>query len=676
MWRRDLLEQVMHAPAKVKKKLSELHRKFEQDSTQTSLHLEPVKGARDPKVRSARVGDDYRAIIIAPEQGDTYLLVHVDHHDEAYRWCIGKQFEAHGALGTLQIFDVEEVKRAVTPPHAGGEPYGPAEAYPLDDLDDAALFSAGVPRALIPAVRAVRNNDAFEQLAEYLPKEASQVLYGVVLGLSLDQSLEETLGGLDTAAVQPSGPGDFSHLAEAANMDLVLVEGEEHLREILSEDIEAWRIFLHPYQRKLVHWDVKGPLKIYGAAGTGKTVALMHRAVWLARQAAENDRLLITTYTTNLSVTIKSLLEQLAPAEHTRIEVTNLHQLARTISFRCGWRGKIAEESDLAQIWEQVLAKDCFRELEFDRTFIMAEFAQVVDGMGIDSEDTYLTTVRSGRPRIGRKQRKELWKVFADLQRELVRRNLLTFEGVVHQARLAVEQGLFPRYRNVLVDELQDFGLEALRLIRALSPLAEGSSNPLCVVGDGHQRIYNRMPIPLGRAGIDVRGRSRRLKINYRTSEQIRRWAQGLLDGLEIDDLDGGTADTIGDRSVFRGPDPRIVKYPTASAAAGAVSAWVTGLLEAGLGTHEVCIASPTTDVIGALASADIPTLELKPRQKDPGQDEPGVRYGSKKRIKGLEFKAVALIYDEAASNDVGERFANYVAATRARQHLLVVSVA
>jgi superfamily I DNA/RNA helicase len=247
---------------------------------------------------------------------------------------------------------------------------------------------------------------------------------------------------------------------------------------------------------------------------------------------------------------------------------------------------------------------------------------------------------------------------------------------VVHQARLAVEQGQFPRYRNVLVDELQDFGLEALRLIGALSPISEGLSNPLCVVGDGHQRLNNRTPIPLRRAGIDVRGRSRRLKINYRTSEQIRRWGQGLLDGLAIDDLDGGTADTIGDRSVFRGPDPRIVKCPTAAEAAQATASWVKGLLEAGLGTHEICLAQPNSEVIGALDVAGIPTLELKPRQKDPGQDEPGVRYGTKKRIKGLEFKAVALFFSNTESDDVEERFANYVAATRPRQHLLVVMTA
>lgn len=670
---RDVLKTFGRLPSKVQKKIYELIRKFEEDSTQASINLEHLEGVRDPKVRSARLGDDYRAIIIAPDQGDTYLLMHVDHHDEAYRWCKNKQFEAHGSLGTLQIFDVLEATRAVAEPQT---PPSSAETnYPLDDLSDEELFHAGVPEALIPAVRAVRSDATFDQLSEYLPKDASQVLYGIVMGMTLDQSLEEMLGGRDAGIAKPVGPGDFSHLASLANMDLVLVAGEEHLKEILSEDIEEWRIFLHPYQRKLVEWKNKGPMKINGSAGTGKTVALMHRAAWLGKHLEGNDRILVTTYTTNLSVTIKSLLEKLAPKVQAQIDVTNLHQLARTISFRCGWRGKIAEDSDLAAIWSQVLAREVYATLGCDKDFFITEFEQVVDRMGLDSEEAYLTTIRSGRPRLGRAQRKAVWKVFADVQRELVRRNLLTFEGIVHQARLAVERGQFPRYRHVLVDELQDFSLEGLRLIRALSPIEEGLDNPLCVVGDGHQRIYNRVPIPLSRAGIDVRGRSRRLKINYRTSEQIRQWAQGLLQGVEVDDLDGGLADTTGDRSVFRGPEPRVVSCNSMAESGQAVVAWVKGLLNAGLATHEICVTPTESAVVSALESAGIPTRELKPRQKDPGQEESGVRYGTKKRIKGLEFKAVALLYAPAGQADSIDRFANYVAATRAREHLLVVGL-
>ena len=291
--------------------------------------------------------------------------------------------------------------------------------------------------------------------------------------------------------------------------------------------------------------------------------------------------------------------------------------------------------------------------------------------MGIDNEESYLTAVRSGRKRIGRKQRKQLWKVFAEFQRELAKRNMLTFEGVVHQARLAVEQGKFPKYRYVLVDELQDFGLEALRLIAAMSPIKEELPNPLCVVGDGHQRLYGNVPIALSRAGIEVRGRSRRLKINYRTSEQIRLLAHGLLTNMEIDDLDGGTETTIGDRSVFRGPDPQVEVCDSEESAAKAVTAWVKGLLDnLKLGTHEICVTPANSAILNRLEAAGIPTLELKPRQRDPGQEEQGVRYGTKKRIKGLEFKAVALLEDVNSDNKIN-RFSNYVAATRAREHLL-----
>ncbi len=669
---REVLKNFGRLPSKVQKKIYELISKFEEDSTQASINLEHIEKARDSKARSARVGDDYRAIIIAPERGDTFLLMYVDHHDEAYRWCINKQFEAHGALGTLQVFDVTEASAAIEQLPAQTKTSDEI-TYVLDVFTDEELFQAGVPEALVPAVRAVRNDESFEQLADYLPKEAAQVLYGMVMGLSLDNALNEMLGKTEIEVVKPDGPGDFSHLADTASMDLVLVAGEEHLKEILSEDIEEWRIFLHPYQRKLVEWNVNGPMKINGAAGTGKTVALMHRAVWLAKQLAPAEQILVTTYTTNLSVTIKGLIERMSSTLQHKIEVTNLHQLARTICLRSGWRGKIAEDDDRSEIWRHVLGRAEYQSLGYDTADVIDEYDQIIDRMGIDSEEGYLTTVRTGRKRLSREQRKQLWKVFADFQRELLKRNMLTFEGVVHQARLVAEQGKFSKYRHVLVDELQDFGLESLRLIAALSPISDGLTNPLCVVGDGHQRLYGNVPVPLSRAGIDVRGRSRRLKINYRTSEQIRQWAHGLLLGMDIDDLDGSKADTTGDRSVFRGPAPKVVQCNDMHQASSAVVAWVQGLISHGLGTHEICITPGESTIINALESAGIPTLELKPRQRDPGQEEQGVRYGTKKRIKGLEFKAVALIKDKNSSGDQ-DKFANYVAATRARENLLVVS--
>jgi mRNA-degrading endonuclease RelE of RelBE toxin-antitoxin system len=674
MLHRDVLKNFGKLPTKVQKKVYELTYKFESDSTQASIHLEPVEGSKDKKVRSARVGVDYRAIVIAPEKGDTYLLMHIDHHDEAYQWCMNKQFEAHMALGTFQVFDVQLAEQSIADAEAEAAHYeAEADSYVLQKLSDRELFGAGVPEALIPAVRAVRNDEDFERLSDYLPPEASQILFGIAAGMSLDDALNEMLGGLEEIE-KPSTPGDFSHLADMTNMDLVLVQGEEHLQEILSEDIEEWRIFLHPYQRRLVEWNTKGPMKIFGAAGTGKTVALMHRAAWLGHHCNDDEKVLITTFTTNLSVTIKGLMEKLAPEAIDRIEVTNLHQLARTICFRAQGQAKIAEPDDLKAVWKQVMASPAAKDLDFGSEFVRDEFEQVIDPMGITVEDDYLTMVRSGRPVLRRKQRRQLWKLFIEARRQLEYRRLVTFDGLIHQARLVAEKGEFPGYRHVLVDETQDFGLEALRLIAAISPIKEGLSNPLCVVGDGHQRIYNTLPVPMSRAGIDVRGRSRRLKINYRTSEEIRDWAHGVLKGMSIDDLDGEDVVTQGDRSVFHGPRPRLVRCATDEEMAEAVVAWVKGLTEsAEIATHEICLTPPNSKVINALESNGLGTVELKARQADPGQEEGGIRFGTKKRIKGLEFKAVAIL-DFGDSENLLERFENYVAATRARQQLLVVT--
>ncbi|MCP3894991.1 MAG: ATP-dependent helicase, partial [Bacteroides sp.] len=221
--------------------------------------------------------------------------------------------------------------------------------------------------------------------------------------------------------------------------------------------------------------------------------------------------------------------------------------------------------------------------------------------------------------------------------------------------------------------------LEALRLIRALSPIEEEKRDPLCLAGDGHQRIY-RTKFPMSRAGIDIRGRSRRLKINYRTSEQIRKYAQAILQGVEIDNLDGEIVEVAGDHSVFKGPEPDILPCSSAKEEVGFVVEWVKSLLEDGAyGSHEICITPYKPDIRSALNDNGINTHQLKPREDDPGEDVPGVRMGTIKRIKGLEFKAIALVCSDSQdplnnlkSATAIDRCERYVAATRARERLLV----
>jgi AAA domain len=679
MLHRNLLKSFGKLPVRVQRRVADFIDRFQQNPADPALHLHHLTESMvDPKVRGANLPDGYRAILIAPERGDTYLLVHIDTHDAAYAWARNKRFEVHERTGVFQMFNADEVREAAEEQRRES---AAVPDYPLSRLSDEDLYRAGVPRPLIPAVREIRSDAALEALADYLPPDCRDVLYGIAAGMGLDEALEEMLG-LAVAAQEepaPESPGDFTQIQRTPNFDLVLVEGEEDLKRILEGSLEEWRIFLHPYQRKLVTWEARGPMSITGAAGTGKTVALIHRAVHLARRLEDaKARILVTTFTTTLSIDIKQRLRRLGPDVVDHIEVTNLHALARTICARSGWRGRIATGEETEEIWEDVWRDTSLASLPMSHVALQEEYRWVVDPNGITDEEAYLTTIRSGRPLWSRKQRRQAWVAFRTFQRGLKQRHLLTFEGAIHQAHLAVEYGGFPRYQHVLVDEVQDFSLEALRLIRALSPL-NGTPDPLCLVGDGHQRIY-RLKIPLSRAGIDVRGRSRRLKINYRTSEQIRTYAQGILQGLDIDDLEGGTISIAGDHSVFKGPEPLVKRCQGAKSEADAVVSWVQMLREnRGVATYAICVCPYKPAIREALTAAGILTYELKDREEDPGEREPGVRIGSMKRIKGLEFRAVALACAdrEDPMHDLDHadglsRCERYVAATRAREYLLV----
>ena len=374
MVHRNILKMFHKLPSKVQKRVSELIEEFQHDPQSPAIGLHPLPGTTlDPKVRGVKkLPDGYRAIVIAPEKGDTYLLVHVDAHDKAYEWAKNKRFEVHGMTGVFQVFDAEEVQ-SVAQEAVPAQPVIPA--YPLAQLSDEQLFEAGVPKPLVPAVKSIRSDEGLEALSDYLPPDCRDVLFGLAAGMTLEKAIDEMLGAAAAPAeVAPESPGDFTKLQETPNFDLVLVAGQEELKQILEGPLEEWRIFLHPYQQKLVQWNTKGPMNITGSAGTGKTVALMHRAVHLARELAEeSQRILVTTFTTNLSVTIKHHIERLAPDVAGRIEVTNLHALARTICSRAGWKGRIAEDEELAQIWAEVWLS-CSEELPFSKEEMRREY--------------------------------------------------------------------------------------------------------------------------------------------------------------------------------------------------------------------------------------------------------------------------------------------------------------
>ena len=132
--------------------------------------------------------------------------------------------------------------------------------------------------------------------------------------------------------------------------------------------------------------------------------------------------------------------------------------------------------------------------------------------------------------------------------------------------------------------------------------------------------------------------------------------------------------------SVFKGPEPLVERCEDEKAEADAIVAWVQMIMtDHHLATHEICIAPRKAEIVTALTAAGIGTRELRPREVDPGGVEAGVRLGTMHRIKGLEYRAVGMAcadpkdaMNHLEQADTRERCVRYVAATRAREHLLV----
>lgn len=700
---KDYFAAYARLPRKAQRKADELLVRFQRDSTTLGIHLEPIHATVDKQLRSARIGDDYRVILRAPETGDVFLVLWADHHDEAYRWAATKQAAVHPATGSLQVFDtaiasprVEEVVPAPSAP----EPEAKVAPTPglFGAFEDATLFLAGVPHALLPSVRAVRDDAELDALLPHLPPEAGEVLTGLAAGLGLDEVLEEVLGRPTTSesAPPPSTIDTTDVIAalgrESTQRQFRLLDGELDLDAALKHPLDAWRVFLHPRQRRIAHAHTKGPARVLGGAGTGKTVVALHRVGFLVREvfAKPDDRVLFTTFNVNLAADIRVQLGKLLePDQLARVEVTNIDAWASAYLKKKGIPVRTAFEDDQREHFQS--AYDVYgedgRSLEFHR----AEWREVIQEQGLTTEDEYVFAVRKHRGvPLSRTERRALWPVFHAYRESLERECLLEPVDVLRRARKELEAaGAAPHYRAVVVDEVQDFSPEALKLVRAIA----GPERPddLFLVGDAHQRIYRR-PTSLSSCGIQVRGRrSQTLRLNYRTTGAICRWSLGVLDGIEVDDLDEGKADRRGYVSLREGPAPTVRCLATQMEEEKSIAALVKDGLDVGWAPEGVCIVARThrtlTERIGpALTKAGVEWVVLE-------RDEPrrgGVRLASMHRVKGLEFPVVILAgmsksevplqTPELTGDDLlvaeqallRERSLLYVAASRARDELYV----
>ena len=639
-----------------------------------SLSLHRVTGAKDPDFWSARVNRDLR--IILHRAGENVVLCYVDSHDDAYRWAERRRLETHPTTGAAQLVELREVVQEIpVPVYVEAEIQAPPKPLIFAELPDDQLLGYGVPLEWLEDVKA-SNEDSVLELAEHLPTEAAEALLELAVGRTPQPSLFVTLGG-----------DPFSH-PDALRRFRVMRNVEE-LAEALEYPWEKWTIFLHPTQLTTVERNYNGPARVSGSAGTGKTVVALHRAAFLAK-SNPRSRVLLTTFSDTLANLLRSKLQLLvheATQTDGRISVDSLDAVAL-----CLYEAELGPVKLAPQETIEVLVNEAAKATgtNFSATFLLTEWERVVDAWQLDTWEDYRDITRIGRyRRLSEAQRKSIWPAFERVRSGLQEQGLLTMAELLGRLTQELTRQEHPPYDHVVIDEAQDVSVAQLRF---LAVVAGGRPNGLFFAGDLGQRIFQQ-PFSWKELGVDIRGRSQTLRINYRTSHQIRTHADRLLDP-EISDVDGNLEERKGTVSVFNGPTPVIQVLGDEDAECAAVKEWLAARITEGLQPSEISVFVRSLDQVGravqAVKHSNIPYAVLDDEME---ATEDHLSIGTMHLAKGLEFRAVVVmacdseviplqsrvesIADEADLEEVynTERNLLYVACTRARDNLLVTGV-
>lgn len=648
------------------------------DPTAPGLQFHRIDKSKDPNFWSMRVNRDIR--IIVHKTADSFLLCYVDHHDDAYSWAERRKIETHPKTGAAQIVEVRErVQEIVVHRPVVAIPDAPKIApRPLfAAVSDDELLSYGVPTEWLADVREATEESIFD-LAEHLPREAAEALLDLAVG--------------EKPVIQqpvPATVSPFEH-PDALRRFRVL-ENIDELKQALEFPWDQWTVFLHPSQRQVVEQRFNGPARVTGSAGTGKTVVALHRAANILKREPQ-AKLLLTTFSLPLANALNkklSILTGEASGVVHRVTILPFRGVASdlfTLAF--GHHPKAASDDQIRGALKT--ASDELALSGFTLRFLVSEWLNLVDAWQVESLEAYQTVPRIGRKaRLGARQREKLWPVFVRARQLLETQGVLTWPAIFAKVAQHFGQKAEKPFTHAVVDESQDLGVSELRMLAAITP---NQSDAIFFSGDIGQRIFNEA-FSWKAVGVDIRGRSRTLKVNYRTSHQIRRSADRLMP-ITQQDADGETQDRRGTVSVFNGPEPEIMKFESADAEVAGVAVWIKKAVSDGVAPEEIGVfvrsKSELARARAAVKAAGHIQLELSERLEQP---EGRIAIGTMHLAKGLEYKAIVVmacdddviplqarienVADESELEEVfeTERHLFYVACTRARDRLLVAGV-
>ena len=669
---------------------------------QPGMNFHKLDKAKDKKFWSVRVSGDLRLIV--HRTGTSLLLCYVSHHDEAYQWAERRKLETHPKTGAAQLVEIRERIQEITiPKYVESGPTVSAKPLLFANLPDSELLGYGVPSEWLPDVRSA-NEETLLELTDHLPKEAAEALLDLATGATpqtvrlIPPRLEVRASPKAREIAQPRSippqlrpavvsAGSFEH--PDARRRFRLINNLEELERALDYPWEKWTVFLHPTQRELVEREFNGPARVSGSAGTGKTIVALHRVAYLARTNPDS-RLLLTTLSDPLSNALRTKLRHLIgnePRLGERIEVHAMNSIGKRLYEANLGKPQFASTERIRELVEQ--AARGTSESRFSLQFLMAEWEQVVDAWQLETWEAYRDVTRLGRKtRLKEPQRAIIWSIFEQVRSNLKAQELITRSEMFSRLASFYAGNVSVPFDFMVVDEAQDVSIAQLRFLAALG---RDQGNSLFFAGDLGQRIFQQ-PFSWKALGVDIRGRSTTLGINYRTSHQIRMQADRLL-GPELADVDG-TVEKRKATSLFNGPPPTIQTLDSIEQETKTVSEWLEARTKEGLLPHEIAIfVRSAAELDRAQAAVERAGLPFKVLDDTVETAQGKVSIATMHLAKGLEFRAVAVmacddevipqqkrietVADDSDLEEVynTERHLLYVACTRARDHLLVTSV-
>ena len=621
-------DKLFELPKNVQLRVRDFQRKFKENPFSPAINLEKIASFEDDSLRTARIDDTYRAII-GVASGDTYCLLYIDHHDEAMRWAQHKRFAWNSYTNSFQVTSItmEEVV----------EPRGQKrDDTVFAKYTDEQLLRIGVPEHQLPLVRSIKDMDDLEKAESSLSGDVFEYLFYLMDdGTDINNIITEVEAGKEQ-----DGDSTINN-----KRNFIEITDDEELERVIAEGTEKWQIFLHPSQRLLVEKSYAGSLKVTGGGGTGKTVAAIHRLKKLTEKGSMKS-VLYTTFTRTLIKNISSRVKSMGiKSENCVIE--NIDKLALDMAKTYGLIPQTATVLDYGpssrtseEIWDGIVTDNLS---QFDTRFLKREYLDVIVYNNNKTIDDYYRQSRTGRTQpVNRKQRTEIWNLVEQYvarkkESQLYDRNEI-FNLIANHLN---ENGIHP-FKHVIADEIQDFSNPELRFLRAL---VEEGPDDLFLVGDPYQRIYNNRKIAFSQVGINVRGkRSKRLRVNYRTTEEIKRAATNVVNGCAFDDFDGSPESLAGYVSLMHGDRPEYKIYDNRNEEIAAIIDFIRMCRENGIEYKDIVVASYIKDSIkpvqDALHRNNIPYKNLM--NEGTGNDN-GVNLSSFHNMKGLEFKVVIL---------------------------------